>query len=61
MPTVVIDPAKCKGHEVCMQNCPVSVFEKQGDRIVVAHQDQCTACRVCEQGCPEGAITVTED
>lgn len=61
MPKVVIDYEKCNVSEDCVNVCPTGVFEKQGDKVVVAHEDQCTACRLCEQTCPCGAITVTED
>ena len=60
MPKVVIDYNKCTTKAVCVDVCPVGVFEKQGDKVVVAHEDQCTVCRACEASCPESAITVTE-
>jgi len=61
MPKVVIDYNKCKTRAVCFDNCPVGVFEKKDGKVVVVHPETCTVCRLCEEGCPEKAVTVTED
>ena len=60
MPSVTIDYDKCTACGVCVDVCPVGVFEKQGDKVVVAHEDKCTACHACDASCPEGAITVED-
>jgi len=61
MPKVVINYDKCKVVQSCLENCPADVFEMQDGKMVVAREEDCTDCKVCEEGCPEGAITVTSD
>jgi 2-oxoglutarate ferredoxin oxidoreductase subunit delta len=49
----------CKGCGICMEFCPQSVFEANGQgRPIVAHPDDCTACHWCDTHCPDMAITV---
>ncbi|EHP87774.1 4Fe-4S dicluster domain-containing protein [Methanotorris formicicus] len=60
---VTIDYSKCKGPECaeCVNTCPMEVFEIQGDKVVVAKEDECTYCGVCEDVCPTKAIKVTQE
>lgn len=60
MPKVTIDYDKCDGCETCIGVCPVEVFEKQGDKVVVAKESDCIVCRACETACPKEAITVED-
>ncbi len=57
---VTIDYSKCKGVDCaeCVNNCPMEVFEIDGDKVVVANPDECTYCGVCEDVCPTGAVKV---
>ncbi len=61
--SVIIDYDKCTGAECaeCVNACPMEVFEIQGDKVVVAHEDECTFCMVCEDVCPTGAVKVKDD
>jgi len=49
----------CKGCGLCIEFCPQSVLEANGEgRTIVAHPERCTACHWCEAHCPDMAITV---
>ncbi len=58
----------CKGCEICIEFCPLKVFEKS-DKLnrkgyylpVVTDEDQCVGCRLCELLCPEFAIIITNE
>lgn len=64
---VKVDHSKCNGDSICVDVCPVAVFELQelseypGEKkSVVVDNDACIVCRACEVQCPTQAITVTE-
>ena len=58
-PRIVVDVDLCKSCGICVQLCPVNVFDKdRKGRPTVARADDCTACRLCEQHCPDFAIEV---
>ena len=66
MVTVTVDNAKCNGDGVCVDLCPVSVFELkevsgfEGKKSVVVNNDACIACRACEIQCATQCIKVAE-
>ncbi len=67
MPKVKVDHDKCNGDAVCVDVCPVAVFELKElpayggkKKSVVVNEDACIACMACVIQCPEEAITVTE-
>jgi 2-oxoglutarate ferredoxin oxidoreductase subunit delta len=58
---VTIFPNWCKGCNLCIEFCPTDVLEQGDDgRVIVAHPEQCTACRWCERHCPDFAIFVSD-
>lgn len=64
---VKVDHEKCNGDSICVDVCPVAVFELQelqeypGEKkSVVVDNDACIVCRACEVQCPTQAIVVTE-
>ncbi|HHT9126247.1 MAG TPA: 4Fe-4S dicluster domain-containing protein [Candidatus Brocadiia bacterium] len=65
MRNIEINNTLCKGCYICVEICPVNVFEKEGDvsetgfvPVLVKHPDKCTRCMLCELQCPDMAITV---
>ncbi len=67
MPKVTVDLEKCDGDSVCVDVCPVQVFEMQKvegydeEKSVPVNQDECVQCLACVVSCPREAITVEED
>jgi NAD-dependent dihydropyrimidine dehydrogenase PreA subunit len=62
---VTIDKDKCKGCEDCINTCPsqmLALIEENGKKYAVfkGSPDDCLGCLACQEGCPDGAITVTE-
>ena len=60
MVEVKVDLEKCDGDAVCVDTCPVEVFEIKDGKSIVVNNDECIACGACEVQCPKGAIQVTE-
>jgi len=46
--------------EEVMEICPVGVFTKEKDRVVVKYPDKCIGCRACESVAQSGEVTVVE-
>ncbi|UCF45573.1 MAG: 4Fe-4S binding protein [Candidatus Bathyarchaeota archaeon] len=57
---MVVDNARCKGCETCVNTCPVGIYEINDGKSVPVNADECLVCRACEAQCPEGAIQVIE-
>jgi 2-oxoglutarate ferredoxin oxidoreductase subunit delta len=60
-----IDSSRCKGDGLCVELCPVHVFEvltvsakPEKKRTIVANGDACIFCKICEVNCPNQAIRV---
>lgn len=60
MVEVKVDLEKCDGDGICVDTCPVDVFEIKDGKSIVVDQDACLVCRACEVQCPNAAIEVTE-
>lgn len=66
MPKPRIDKKKCdmcinQDSVLCIDVCPVDVFEKKGKEIIIKNPDNCIGCRACEAQCPKEAIVVKDD
>ncbi len=67
MPEVDIDLSRCNGCGLCVDFCPVEVFDLiptngAGSRKVTqaTRQENCWACDTCVGQCPSGAIRIIE-
>lgn len=67
MPKVKVDWNKCNGDGVCVEVCPVNVFELQNipeypdtHKSVPVRENDCIMCMACVASCPTQAITVEE-
>lgn len=64
---VKVDLNKCNGDSVCVDVCPVEVFELQDlteypgtQKSVPVREEDCIQCMACVASCPTEAITVEE-
>ncbi len=51
-----IDYDKCKGHEECVEVCPVEVFQMKEGKSIANNINKCIECCACVMACPAGAI-----
>lgn len=66
MPKPVINKKKCnlcidQESVVCLDSCPVAVFEKDKNLVIVKNPDNCIGCRACEAQCPREAVIVKDE
>jgi NAD-dependent dihydropyrimidine dehydrogenase PreA subunit len=61
MPKPIIDYKKCNACGTCIDVCPMDVFEKENNKVVVKHPEKCIGCRACEVQCPQGAIKIVDE
>jgi adenylylsulfate reductase, subunit B len=57
---VNIDNEKCAGCGRCYEVCPLDVYRwnQEAKRPVVAYDEECQMCFVCQEECPAEAIHV---
>ena len=67
MPKVKVDPTKCNGDAMCIDVCPVDVFELKDlpdhpdtQKSVPVREEECIACMACVTSCPTEAIIVED-
>lgn len=67
MPSVQVDIARCNGCGLCVDFCPVEVFDlipanDTGSPMIplATRQENCWACDTCVGQCPTGAISILE-
>ncbi len=65
---ITINKDYCKGCEICVESCPVDVFEMSEDITKNGYHysepnkpSKCINCKKCELMCPEFAIEVLND
>ncbi len=65
---VAVDHEICSGDAICVNVCPVNVFEMvdspghpvSDTKSDPARESDCIKCLACEASCPVGAIKITQ-
>jgi NAD-dependent dihydropyrimidine dehydrogenase PreA subunit len=60
MPTVTVDKNLCDGCGVCVDICPMNVYDMVDDKSEPTRSDDCILCMACVNACPNAAITVED-
>lgn len=56
----IVAAERCIGCNMCVRVCPMNVFDKvAGGTPVIARQDDCQSCFMCELYCPTDALYVS--
>jgi len=62
MAKIIIDTNKCIGKGICVEICPLGVYEVRNTRgkevAVAVKPNECILCGACELKCPAGAIRI---
>lgn len=59
-PKVSVNAAWCKKCGICVEFCPKDVLVMGAQSVVVANEEACIQCKLCEIRCPDFAITVRD-
>jgi NAD-dependent dihydropyrimidine dehydrogenase PreA subunit len=58
----LVSAARCIKCDLCVKVCPTGVFEAMPDEApVIARQDDCQTCFMCELYCPTDALFVAPE
>ena len=54
----IIDKKKCTNCGTCISICPMDVFGKENNEVVVKRPGECIGCKACMQACPYDALYI---
>lgn len=57
----VVDKEKCNSCRMCIEICPLQLFEMDENGKAAVKKGGCIGCKSCEMQCPNSAIMVEED
>lgn len=56
----IVSQGRCIECDICVKVCPANVFDMTDGAPVIARQDDCQTCYLCEIYCPTDALYVAE-
>ncbi|KAB2657830.1 ferredoxin family protein [Brucella tritici] len=56
----IVSQSRCVECDICVKVCPANVFDTSDSAPVIARQDDCQTCFLCEIYCPTDALYVAE-
>ncbi|TCL71812.1 ferredoxin family protein [Rhizobium sp. BK251] len=56
----IVSQSRCVECDICVKVCPANVFDATEAVPVIARQDDCQTCFLCEIYCPTDALYVAE-
>jgi NAD-dependent dihydropyrimidine dehydrogenase PreA subunit len=57
---ITVDKEQCTGCEICLNVCPVNVFEIIEGQVEPINGIDCNGCKSCMEVCESEAIDITE-
>lgn len=58
----LVSQSRCIGCSICVEVCPTNVFDQApGEAPVIARQEDCQTCFLCEAYCPVDALFVAAE
>jgi len=59
--SVAVNGKWCKHCGICVAYCPKQVFAlTEKKKMFVKKEDDCIGCKMCENRCPDLALTITK-
>ncbi|HUT79761.1 MAG TPA: 4Fe-4S binding protein [Candidatus Bathyarchaeia archaeon] len=55
---LIVDTNLCNSCEVCIERCPMDIIRLDENGFPYMKYDECWYCGVCEEDCPEKALTI---
>ncbi|MBW4079821.1 ferredoxin family protein [Paenibacillus sp. S150] len=55
----LVSTERCIGCSLCVKVCPTNVFDRTDHAPIIARQEDCQTCFICEAYCPADALYVS--